>query len=159
MPATLRLLRPKQWIKNLFVFAPLFFAGQFKDVAAWQLTLYAALCFLCVSCVVYVCNDIKDIEEDRLHPVKCKRPLAAGEILVFQAILLACILAAAAMFVATLLPPTCAVIAVIYVLLNLLYTFSLKRFALIDVFFIATCYVLRVLMGCYAVCVCWTCWY
>ncbi|MFW0777985.1 MAG: UbiA prenyltransferase family protein [Rickettsiales bacterium] len=150
MPATLRLLRPKQWIKNLFVFAPLFFAGQFKDAGAWQLTIYAALCFLFVSCVVYVCNDIKDIEEDRLHPVKCKRPLAAGEILSFQAILLACILAAAAMFVATLLPPACAVVAVIYVLLNLLYTFVLKRFALIDVFFIATCYVLRVLMGCYA---------
>lgn len=150
MTAWLRLLRPKQWIKNSFVFAPLFFSNHFGDLPSWRLTVLAALCFLCVSCVVYICNDIKDVEEDRIHPVKRNRPLAKGEIPVMQAALLACLFAAAAMFLATLLPPSCGLIALIYVVLNIAYTFYLKRVAIIDIFFIASCYVLRVLMGCYA---------
>ena len=150
MSPWLRLLRPKQWIKNLFVFAPLFFSGRFDEAPAWQLTIYAAACFVCASYNVYIVNDIRDAGEDRLHPVKKHRPLAAGELQAFQAVLLACALAAAAMFIVTLLPPACAAVALIYVLSNLVYTFYLKRFALIDVFFVAFCYVLRVLMGCYA---------
>ncbi|MBY0407893.1 MAG: UbiA family prenyltransferase, partial [Rickettsiales bacterium] len=79
----LRLLRPKQWIKNAFVFAPLFFAHQFTSVNAWYLTVFASVCFVCVSCIVYICNDISDVEEDRRHPVKCLRPLASGEVTIF----------------------------------------------------------------------------
>jgi len=150
MSPWLRLLRPKQWIKNTFVFAPLFFSHQFNSVASWRLTVLAALCFLCVSCVVYICNDIRDMEEDRIHPHKRNRPLAQGEIALMQAVLLACIFAAAAMFIATLLPPSCALIALLYIALNIAYTLYLKRVAIIDIFFIASCYVLRVLMGCYA---------
>jgi 4-hydroxybenzoate polyprenyltransferase len=153
MSPWIRLLRPKQWIKNGFVFAPLFFAGKFLLPQAWVLTLEAALCFLCVSCVVYIVNDIRDIEEDKLHPKKKKRPLAAGEMTCAQAVLLAFGFLAAAIFLMNLLPHACAAIAIIYVTLNAFYTLYLKRVAIVDIFFIAFCYVLRVLMGCYALAV------
>jgi 4-hydroxybenzoate polyprenyltransferase len=146
----LRLLRPKQWIKNGFVFAPLFFAHQFLSINAWYLTIFAALCFICVSCIVYICNDISDVEEDRTHPVKCLRPLAAGEVTILQAALLACFFAGMALFILTALPIACTEISMAYLVANMAYTFYLKRIALIDICFIASCYVLRVLMGCYA---------
>lgn len=150
MPPWLRLLRPKQWIKNGFVFAPLFFAGKFGDLSAWRLALEGALLFFCIACLVYIVNDIRDVEEDRLHPVKKNRPLASGEMTVWQAWLLACAFAAAALFVMTVLPAACAWVALLYVALNVWYTLALKRLAIIDIFFISFCYVLRVLMGCYA---------
>lgn len=150
MSPWIRLLRPKQWIKNAFVFAPLFFAGKFHSLADWRLTATAALCFFSTACVVYIVNDIRDVEEDKNHPVKKLRPLAAGEIKLLQAVLLACAFVAAALFFMTLLPIACALVALLYLATNVLYTLYLKRLAIIDIFFIAFCYVLRVLMGCYA---------
>jgi 4-hydroxybenzoate polyprenyltransferase len=144
------LVRPRQWIKNGFVFAPLFFAGKFLQLSAWKLTIEAALCFFFISCIVYIVNDIRDVAEDKGHPLKKNRPIAAGEVQVFQAVLLACGFAALAEFLLTLLPYACAIVALLYVSLNGLYTFYLKRIAIVDIFFIAFCYVLRVLMGCYA---------
>ena len=146
----LRLLRPKQWIKNAFVFAPLFFAYQFSSIQAWYLTVLGALCFVSISCIVYICNDISDIQEDRKHPVKSLRPLAAGEVTILQAVLLACFFAGLGLFILTALPLACTEIALVYLLANVAYTFYLKRIAIIDIFFIASCYVMRVLMGCYA---------
>ncbi len=146
----IRLVRPKQWIKNAFVFAPLFFAHAFLDPHAWVLTIMAALAFLSVSCVVYICNDIRDVEEDRLHPVKKKRPLASGELKVSTAAGLGFALALGCVALLGILPYECAVVAAIYLVFNLAYTFVLKHIALLDIFFIASCYVLRVLMGCYA---------
>lgn len=146
----IRLLRPKQWIKNGFVFAPLLFSGRFMALQDWKTTGFAALCFLCVACAVYIINDLHDRSEDRLHPKKKQRPLASGEIAAPPAVLLACGFAALAMFLTTLLPYQCALVALSYILFNLSYTFYLKRLAIIDVFCIAFCYVLRVLMGGYA---------
>lgn len=146
-----KLLRPRQWIKNSFVFAPLFFAHEVLNPSAWYYTLLAAFCFLSLSCAVYICNDLHDIPEDKRHPSKSKRPLASGEISVIQATITACSFAAVALFYLTALPLACAVIAVLYVVLNLLYTFYFKRIAILDIFLIASFYVLRVLMGCYAI--------
>lgn len=150
MSPWLQLLRPKQWIKNGFVFAPLFFAGKFYDAGAWVATIEAALCFLAVSCVVYIANDIHDAQEDHRHPVKKNRPVASGAMTAFQAAILACICGAVAVFIMTTLPLACAGIALGYIALNVFYTLWLKTKALLDIFFIAFCYVLRVLMGCYA---------
>ncbi len=150
MNATIRLLRPKQWIKNGFVFAPLFFSGQFADAAAWQLTLLAALCFCAMASLVYIVNDMRDVGEDRLHPVKKARPLAAGELSMGTASILAAVAAIFVVILASFLPAQCAVIAGLYVISNGLYTCVLKRFAIMDIFFVAFCYVLRVLMGAYA---------
>lgn len=150
MHPSIRLLRPKQWTKNAFVFAPLIFAHKILDPYAWYFILIAAICFLCVSCMVYIVNDISDVEEDRRHPTKSKRPLAASEITILQSVLLACFFAGLAVFMLTALPIPCTEVAAVYLLMNLVYTFYLKRIGIIDIFFIASCYVLRVLMGCYA---------
>lgn len=153
MHAWFKLLRPKQWIKNAFVFAPLFFAHQFLEPHGWQLSILAALAFLCASCVVYIGNDIWDVEEDRHHPVKQLRPIAAGTIKIPMALLMAAGFAIVIFFILMHLPPSCTVIVGIYIVLNIFYTVWLKRFAIIDIFFVASFYVLRVLMGCYALAV------
>jgi len=146
----IRLLRPKQWVKNSFVFAPLFFAHKFLNVGDWLTTALAALAFLTISCTVYIANDLRDVGEDRLHPVKRARPLAAGQVTVPSAMGLACAFALAALCLLHGLPYACSLIALLYIGLNLCYTFYLKRIAIVDIFFVASCYVLRVLMGCYA---------
>ncbi|MDE3016096.1 MAG: UbiA prenyltransferase family protein [Pseudomonadota bacterium] len=150
MTSILTLLRPRQWIKNGFVLAPLFFARRFMDPQAWVLATLATLAFLAVSCAVYIVNDWHDMEEDRLHPTKRLRPLAAGKVTRREAALLAIIFVAAAAALLMRLPGSCAAAAELYATFNLAYTFFLKRLALIDVFLIATGYVLRVLTGCYA---------
>ena len=158
MPAWIRLLRPKQWIKNGFVFAPLFFAHQFTSGQAWYATALAAFAFLMLSCAVYIANDIKDVREDRVHPVKRKRPLAANEISENTAswmVIICLALSSAALF---LLPMSCTIVAVSYIWLNLVYTMWLKHIAILDVFFIAFCYVLRVFMGCAALAVSVSSW-
>ena len=146
----IKLLRPQQWIKNIFVFAPLFFANVFMQPDAWRLTILAALAFLSASCVVYILNDWRDRDEDRLHPVKKHRPLASRDIAPAAALVLALSLTLSAIGLLQFLPAGCAAIIWLYVVLNVAYTLWLKRIAIIDIFFIACCYVLRVLMGCYA---------
>ena len=150
MSSILSLLRARQWIKNGFVFAPLFFARRFMEPQAWLLTIFAAAGFLAVSCAIYVINDWRDADADRLHPVKKLRPIAAGTVTRREAALLVLIFAFIALILLMRLPLGCAVLAEIYAAMNLAYTFFLKRFALIDVFVIAIGYVLRVLTGCYA---------
>ena len=89
MPAIFRLLRPKQWIKNVFVLAPLIFTGQFTDSAVLVISLQAFLLFCVASSVTYIINDYRDIESDRKHPEKkLKRPLASGEVSKSQALVL-----------------------------------------------------------------------
>ena len=151
MNPAIRLLRPKQWIKNGFVFAPLFFSGRFIDAAAWQVTIIAAICFCAIASTVYIINDIRDVEEDRLHPIKQKRPLAAGALTMASAYMLAVVCAMLAITLLYMrLPAECTMIAGLYVASNAFYTYILKRIAIIDIFFVAFCYVLRVLMGAYA---------
>jgi decaprenyl-phosphate phosphoribosyltransferase len=144
------LLRPKQWIKNGFVIAPIFFARQFGFIGAWELSLAAALAFAFAASTVYIVNDIFDRHEDRQHPLKSKRPLASGAVNVPQAFFVAGLCALLSAGLLTRLPLLCAQVVVAYVLLNIAYTLVLKRQALIDVFFIAGCFVMRVLMGCFA---------
>ena len=150
MSPYLQLLRPKQWIKNGFVIAPIFFAKQFDTIIAWQSALIAAAAFVLASCVIYIINDLRDADEDRKHPIKCLRPLAARLLRPAHALIFALLCAVACAGLLTLLPIGCAGIISLYIALNILYTYWLKHKALLDVFFIASCYVLRVLMGCYA---------
>jgi 4-hydroxybenzoate polyprenyltransferase len=149
-PPIIRLLRPRQWIKNGFVIAPIFFSLLFENIEAWQLTLSAAFAFAFASSAVYILNDWYDRDEDRLHPKKRKRPLAAGQVSIGTALFVAACCAIGSASLLTLLPPECASIIAIYVVLNIFYTLVLKKQALLDVFFIGGCFVLRVLMGCFA---------
>ncbi len=147
LPAIIRLMRPKQWIKNAFVFAPLIFSGLFMNVVAVQYAISAFIIFCLASSATYVLNDYNDIENDRKHPVKSKtRPLASGEVSKAQARILMVLLYGAVALSAPVYPWVVAVVAT-YLLLNVAYTFYLKHQPVLDIFTIATGFVLRVYAG------------
>ncbi len=149
--ALITLLRPKQWIKNFFVFSPLVFSGNLTNGAAIIDATIATLFFCIASSTVYIINDYHDIEKDRLHPVKSKtRPLASGAVSKSAAVVLFCILATflfAGGFMLTKALP----IIVLYFFINLLYTFYLKHKPVVDIFTIAIGFVLRVYAGAMAI--------
>ena len=147
-------LRPQHWIKNTLVLAAFFFALGDKaqapnlPILSSALTaLAAALLFCAVSSGVYVMNDIKDIALDREHPLKKHRPIAAGKISPPQAWLLAGILLGGGIIGSYLLCADLAIVVGAYILLQVAYSFRLKAIALLDVFVIATGFVLRALAG------------
>ncbi len=147
----LRLLRPRQWIKSSFVLAPLLFSGRFTDPEAVADALLAAGIFSLVASATYIVNDLRDIETDRLHPVKSRsRPLAAGQVTPRAAV---AVLAALVVLIAAGLLSLPALVPVIlaYVLISLCYTLWLKRRPVIDLFTIAFLFVLRVYAGAAAI--------
>lgn len=147
----LSLLRPKQWIKNLFVFSPLVFSGSFANAASVIDATIATLFFCIASSSVYIINDYHDIEKDRLHPVKSKtRPLASGAVSKPAAIItLVCLLGF--LLIGGYLLTAALPIIIIYFSVNLLYTFYLKHRPVVDIFTIATGFVLRVYAGAMAI--------
>ncbi|MBI5589055.1 MAG: decaprenyl-phosphate phosphoribosyltransferase [Deltaproteobacteria bacterium] len=146
--AFIRLARPHQYLKNGFIFLPLFFSYQFTH---WQLLLRVTLSFL-VFCLaassVYVLNDLKDIQDDRLHPVKKNRPLASGAISVTEAGFFWILLALSSLML-TLIFPDFSVLMLTagYIGMNIAYSFSLKHIPIVDVVTIASGFVLRVCVG------------
>ncbi|CAB5701107.1 phosphoribose diphosphate:decaprenyl-phosphate phosphoribosyltransferase [Delftia tsuruhatensis] len=143
----LRLMRPKQWIKNSFVLAPLVFTGQFLELTAIMHAVLATAMFCVASSATYIINDIHDIERDRLHPTKSRtRPLAAGIVSVRAALMLLGVLYVALVCGLVVAPKIGAVIAA-YLVLNLAYTFALKHQPVVDIFTIAIGFVLRVYAG------------
>jgi len=141
------LLRPRQWVKNVFVFAPLIFAGEFLKLQSIEKVALAALIFCVASSATYILNDLTDIERDRRHPKKSKsRPLASGLVSIPQAITLLLILYVA-LLVAWFVMPAVLYVVLGYLLLNLAYTFVLKHQPVIDIFTIAIGFVLRVYAG------------
>ena len=143
----IKLMRPKQWVKNGFVLAPLMFSGEFLDPVAIQHALWAMLLFCAASSATYVINDIHDIERDRRHPKKSQsRPLAAGIVSVPVALVLLAGLYAVLLSAWFVVPKVLGVIAA-YLVLNLAYTFVLKHQPVVDIFTIAIGFVLRVYAG------------
>ena len=151
MSAILRLIRPKQWIKNMFVFLPLFFGGNLLDIPSLiaAIITFVAFCFAASS--IYCFNDLVDVEADRHHPVKCKRPIASGLISVRQAYGLMALMFLLAMLSASLSlwwgDGRVIVVVLAYWLLNLAYCAELKDHAIIDVCIVAFGFVLRILAG------------
>lgn len=142
-----RLMRPKQWIKNGFVLAPLVFSGAFVDAGAVKRALLAVLLFCIASSATYIINDIHDMERDRRHPKKSKtRPLATGIVSVTAALMLLAGLYAVLVGAWFVAPKVVMVIAA-YLLLNFAYTFVLKHQPVVDIFTIAIGFVLRVYAG------------
>jgi decaprenyl-phosphate phosphoribosyltransferase len=141
------LMRPKQWIKNGFVLAPLIFAGEFLNPNSVSHAVLAVLLFCLASSATYIVNDIHDIEHDRRHPKKSKtRPLAAGIVSVPTALALLAMLYGALLWGWVVAPKVLLVIAA-YMALNLAYTFVLKHQPVVDIFTIAIGFVLRVYAG------------
>lgn len=142
-----RLLRPKQWIKNTFVLAPLLFSGKAGDGEAVLRSLAGFAIFCLVSSAVYAFNDVIDRGADAAHPTKRTRPVAAGVIAPAEALALSGALAAAATVGAWLVSPALVLLLAIYVALNLVYAYRLKHVVILDVFCIAAFFVLRLLAG------------
>lgn len=142
-----KLIRPKQWVKNAFVFAPLIFAGEFLNLASVYTTLLAAFLFCLAASAVYIVNDLKDIENDRAHPEKSKkRPLASGEVQSKSAYMLLTLIYVLLSSAWLILPQVIYVI-VAYLAINLAYTFKLKNEPVIEIFIVAFGFVLRVYAG------------
>jgi decaprenyl-phosphate phosphoribosyltransferase len=151
--ALIKLLRPRQWIKNAFVLAPLVFTGKVLDAQALTVSFTALLLFCLASSLTYVINDLRDVEADRNHPLKSKsRPIAAGEISVRQAQSVAAVLFLSLVLLYPFAPEVIQVIA-LYLVINLAYSFRLKHMPVIDIFCIASGFVLRVFAGAVALAV------
>lgn len=140
----LRLLRPHHWVKNGFVAAPLFFAPTAvtpRNVAAVALGM---ICFCALTSAVYILNDYFDRDNDRKHPTKCTRPLAAGTIGAPAALTLMVALLCFGLALAIALSAAFAVVCGVYVLINFLYSLWLKHVAIVDVLLISLGFVLRI---------------
>jgi len=140
-------LRPDQWTKNLIVFAALIFAVKLLDPAATAKAAAAFLIFCALSGAVYLINDVADREQDRQHPVKRMRPIAAGDLSPGAAWTAAVVLSAIALTASFALRPAFAVVAAAYLALFVVYTRSLKHIVVLDVMTIAIGFVLRAVAG------------
>ena len=147
----LRLLRPKQWSKNLLVFAAILFTAEFHDRAALKLAISAFIAMCLLSSAVYIANDLRDVDRDRAHPKKRFRPLAEGSVRPPVAIVLCVICFAMASAIALMLPPVSWAILATYLAIQVLYNFGLKRIAIADVFCISIGFVLRAVLGAAAI--------
>ncbi len=156
MKKYLKLLRVEQWVKNLFVFVPLFFSGNIKHLDLLSKSIFAFVIFSLAASIVYILNDYNDIEADRKHPEKRRRPLASGAISKSKALSILAVLVVIdialiffAQFYFDEILWKFALIIGIYFVMNLAYTFKLKHVPIIDIFIIATGFVLRVQAGGY----------
>lgn len=147
----IQLLRPLQWIKNGFVFAPAFFSTNLlKPEFFWPtLVVFASFCF--ISCAIYCFNDLRDVEADRLHPKKCKRPIASGAVSIKggYVMMLLCTIGALLLIPLAQSPNTSYLYIIIggYWLMNIAYCLKLKQYAILDVTIIAIGFVMRILAG------------
>lgn len=144
-------IRVKSYVKNLFIFVAMFFSKNLNNFETYRNALIAFFAFCLISSSVYLFNDIIDIKKDRLHPTKKLRPIAAGDIKVGSAIVASIIFLIGSLLLSYLISTQCLVIIIIYLLINILYTLVLKKHALFDVYSIAVGFVLRVLIGAYAI--------
>jgi 4-hydroxybenzoate polyprenyltransferase len=151
------LLRPWQWTKNLFVLLPMFFAASITNGDCWAAAIPALIAMCLISSCVYCINDIVDADSDRRHPVKCRRPIAAGRISKPLAAIIAAIAAIASVAIilladsALLIPhkTTPAILALLlsYLLLNIAYCLWLKHLAVVDIVCIGLGFALRIFVG------------
>jgi decaprenyl-phosphate phosphoribosyltransferase len=143
----IRLLRPHQYVKNFFIFAPLFFAGKIAVGGLLWSTAIAFTAFSLTASSVYILNDYKDIDEDREHPSKRSRPLASGTVTKSSAFFLMTLLFAAGSGLALTQGTGLFLIVIAYAALNIAYSFGLKHIPLLDIFLIAVSFVLRLFAG------------
>ena len=149
--AAVALLRPKHWIKNVVVFAPLIFSKGLFSPSQFLTSSMAFVAFCLTASAVYILNDIADVESDRAHPEKRNRPLASGAIGRGTALSIFALLLCAAAVLCAWMQAKFIIVIVAYFLLNVAYSFRLKEVILLDVFIIAGGFMLRVLGGAYAI--------
>jgi len=145
----IKLLRPKDWAKNLFLFLPVFFGGELFDIPRLKHLFAAFLAFCFVASTVYIINDYRDIEDDKKHPKKKLRPLASGAVKPNTAIVIAILLLVAGFTLAYFADTRLRFISILgfYFLLNMGYSFGLKNIAILDILIVAIGFSLRVKAG------------
>ena len=143
----LKTMRPRQWAKNIFVFVALFFDRKLTDPESVLRTLAAFVLLCLMSSAVYIMNDLADIENDRQHPTKKNRPIPAGQLNPVVAGLAAVILAAGSLLAGFYLSTGLGWILLLYLLIQISYTFWLKRVVLVDVLVVASGFILRIAAG------------
>jgi 4-hydroxybenzoate polyprenyltransferase len=151
LPALVRLLRPKQWVKNTFVCAGLVFGAQFRSLPLLEAVFFASVAFCLMGSSVYVLNDYLDREADRQHPSKRHRPLACGSVSPALAFATAILCFVVSMTAAVFADVRVLLIVLVYLAINCAYSLTLKHQAVIDVFCIASGFMLRILAGTWGV--------
>ena len=154
MKSVIQILRPQQWVKNLFVFMPLFFGHQLMNVPLLINTIVAFFAFSFVASSIYCFNDIIDVEDDRRHVEKCKRPIASGKISVTTGYILMFLMFALSVIISMMLPFEAQTTTLelpyiigIYWLMEMAYCIQLKRIAIIDLCILSMGFLLRIAAG------------
>lgn len=147
----LHLLRITHWVKNLYVFAPLFFSGMVFDSSGVIAACWAFFSFSFAASAIYIVNDLKDRSADALHPIKKLRPLASGSVQPVVAVVISVIVFALAIVTGFQSSPFVVGIVIAYLIMNLLYTYWLKKISIVDINIISIGFVLRVLAGGFAI--------
>jgi 4-hydroxybenzoate polyprenyltransferase len=144
----IRTMRPKQWMKNVFfVFPAIIFDRQLGDPNALLRVVLAAILLILMSGTVYIINDLVDIEKDKQHPKKKNRPLPSGELPIRLAIIAAILIPSLTLFLAFQLDLSLTIVLIVYLLIQIAYSFVLKNIVLIDVLTVTSGFVLRILAG------------
>ena len=144
--AIIKMMRPKHWVKNIFVFAPMFFSATIS-IDTLAITVFVFIAFSLIASSVYIFNDIFDRENDRQHPVKRFRPLPSGELEVPLAAVVSALLFSASFSFSFTINKNIAYLIMLYAIINILYSIWLKHIVIIDVFCVASGFVLRILAG------------
>ena len=142
-----RLLRPRQWTKNVALFAAATFAGQLFEPTVFEKVILSFVVFCGLSSATYIINDIFDVRKDRLHPFKKFRPLAHGDVPLTLGVVIAVILLVLSLFGSLLVTPAFFTVSVVYLIIQLLYSTKIKSIAVADILAIAAGYILRVYAG------------
>ncbi len=149
--AAIKALRPKQWAKQVFLFAALIFSLEFTDPQAWMDTIQGALAFSMLSSTGYIFNDARDVEADRVHPTKRKRPIASGHLPLPLAYAQMVTIFGIGVGLAWSLSPQFLVVALLYFVTTISYSFYFKHLVILDVMFLAACYLWRAAAGAVAI--------
>jgi decaprenyl-phosphate phosphoribosyltransferase len=147
VPAAVRAMRPRQWIKNVLVVTAPLAAGRLFESRVLLHTALAFVAFCLISATVYLINDVRDVEEDRLHPRKRFRPIAAGELQPSTALVLAAVTAAAGLLVGFLTSLELGITLVIYLAVQIVYSVYLKHLPVVDLAIVASGFLLRAIAG------------
>lgn len=150
MKNVIKLMRVKHYIKNLLIFLPIIFSNNITKIDLFMQTIWAFVIFSFATSIIYIINDLKDIEKDKLHPIKKNRPLAAGIISKKQAINILIVLISIIMFGSIILfqnNMNAYMIIITYITINILYSCKLKNVPIIDVTILAIGYLFRIMLG------------
>ena len=151
LKSIIKLLKLSHHIKNIVVFIPLIFSLKFLDINSILMTLYAFIGFCLIASAVYVFNDIIDLKNDKLHPIKKNRPIASGAISIHFAWKLFALLSLASFIITFSINKYVFISVLLYLILNIWYSLKLKSLPIIDIVCIALGFILRILAGCGAI--------